>query len=108
MSKCGECSRWIRGGDFGLCCEIDPGLHYDDSDACEKFDPLECAICDETGDVVLVKYPCTMMCQGKQITFQRWSYHCNKCGRKFEPAWMFDQNLGRIKWERRMVEGDNG
>jgi hypothetical protein len=106
MNKCGECSRWIPGGDWGLCCEIDPGLHYEDSDACEKFDPLECNICDEKGGVVLVKYPCTMMYQEKRITFERWSYHCEKCGRKFEPSWMFQQNIGRIKWERRMLEGN--
>ena len=65
MSKCGECSRWIRGGDFGLCCMIDPGLHYDDSDACDEFDPLECAICDETGGVTLVKSPAVFRVDGK-------------------------------------------
>lgn len=103
MSKCGECSLWINGGDFGLCCKIDPGLHYESSDACEKFDPLECAICDETGGVILDKYPQTLKYQGKQITIERWSYRCTKCGRAYEPDWMFDQNLGRIKWASRMM-----
>lgn len=102
MSKCGECSLWLNGGDFGLCCKIDPGLHYEDSDACEKFDPLECAICGEVGGVRLVKSPDVFRVDGKSISYERWSYCCDKCGADYEEGWMFDQNVGRIAWERRM------
>lgn len=102
MNKCGDCSRWLPGGDFGLCCKIDPGLHYESSDACEKFDPMECAICDEVGGVHLVKSPDVFRIEGKSIPYERWSYHCDKCGADYEAGWMFDQNVGRIAWERRI------
>lgn len=108
MSKCGECSLWINGGDFGLCCKIDPGLHYEDSDACEKFDPLECAICDETGGVVLDKYRQTIHWNGKQMEIERCSYRCTKCGRAYESGWMFDRNVARIAWARRMLGETDG
>lgn len=114
MSKCGECTKYLGGGDWDLCCkEKHEGypmgfLCYEDTEACEKFDPIECACCDETGGVVLMKYPCTMQWQGKQITFERWSYHCNKCNRKFEPGWMFDRNLLNIRWERGKPEVADG
>lgn len=103
MSKCGECSLWINGGDWGLCCKIDPGLHYEDSDACEKFKPLECAICDETGGVVLDKYRQTIYWNEKQMEIERCSYRCTKCGRAYESGWMFDRNVARIAWARRML-----
>ena len=41
MHKCGECEFFRDGGDWGLCCTKDYWLHYEDSDACEKFEPKE-------------------------------------------------------------------
>lgn len=35
--KCGECANFIGGGDFGLCCKVDYGLHYEHSIACDRF-----------------------------------------------------------------------
>lgn len=51
MSKCGSCRYFIGGGDWNLCCSKDYYLHYEDSPACDKYDPLEirtcyCPICD--------------------------------------------------------------
>lgn len=109
MSKCGECTKYIGGGDWDLCCkEKHEGyprgfLCYEDTDACEKFDPLECAICDEKGGVTLVKKQDVFRVDGKSIPYERWSYQCNKCGADYEPCWMFDQNVGRIAWMRRML-----
>lgn len=39
--KCGNCKRFIGGGDWGLCCQIDAGLYYEDSDACDDYEPKE-------------------------------------------------------------------
>ena len=35
-----KCKYFIGCGDFGLCCELDYGLWYED-DSCEKWDPKE-------------------------------------------------------------------
>lgn len=96
MRNCGVCSHYLAGGDFGLCCELKYDLCYESSDACEKFDPMECPRCDEVGSVRLDKYPSKILWQGKQVSFERWTYRCEKCGNAFEPGWMFNQNLGRI------------
>ncbi len=40
-SCCGNCKRFIGGGDWGLCCQVDYGLHYEDSDACHDYEPKE-------------------------------------------------------------------
>lgn len=39
--KCGSCRHFIGGGDWGLCCQIDAGLYYEDSDACDNYEPKE-------------------------------------------------------------------
>lgn len=57
----------------------------------------ECPYCDAEGSVRLDKYEQTMNWRGKTVTFERWSYRCKKCGQAFEPGWMFNQNLERIK-----------
>lgn len=99
QNKCGVCAHYLAGGDFGLCCEKRYELCYETTPACEEFfEPIECAICDEQGGVILVKYPFIEKVEGKQIAFERWSYHCTKCGQTYEPAWMMNQNLGRMKW----------
>ncbi len=102
MNKCGECANYIGGGDWDLCCmEKHEGypmgfLCYEDTDACEKFAPIECVNCDTVGNVHLGKYTQTMVYRGKQISIERWTFRCSKCGRAFEPSWMYQQNLGRI------------
>lgn len=40
MRKCKNCKHFIGFGDFGLCCELDYGLWYED-DICEKWEPDE-------------------------------------------------------------------
>lgn len=37
---CKDCKYFLGCGDFGLCCELDPGLWYED-DSCEKCEPKE-------------------------------------------------------------------
>lgn len=39
--KCGSCRHFIGGGDWGLCCQIDYGLHYEDSEACQDYEQME-------------------------------------------------------------------
>lgn len=36
---CAQCSHYVGGGDFGLCCTIEAGLWYEDSPAekCKTF-----------------------------------------------------------------------
>jgi predicted RNA-binding Zn-ribbon protein involved in translation (DUF1610 family) len=53
MNKCGSCRYFIGGGDWALCCSKDYWLHYEESDACEKYERGEdktgyCPICDKT------------------------------------------------------------
>lgn len=35
--RCGDCVHYVGGGDWGLCCKLDYGLHYEDSIACFRF-----------------------------------------------------------------------
>lgn len=39
--KCGSCRYFIGGCDWGLCCQIDYGLHYEASEACQDYEPKE-------------------------------------------------------------------
>ncbi len=39
--RCGSCRYFIGGGDWGLCCQIDYGLHYEDSESCDDYEPEE-------------------------------------------------------------------
>lgn len=39
--RCGNCKHFIGGGDWDLCCQIGYGLHYDDSEACQDYEPKE-------------------------------------------------------------------
>ena len=66
--------------------------------------PQECPYCDAEGTISLDKYPQTMLWQGKQVQIERWSCRCGKCGTAFEPAWMFQQNLDRIRQAHREAE----
>lgn len=41
MKKCKDCKHFIGMGDFGTCCSVDYGLHYEDSTACDKWESKE-------------------------------------------------------------------
>ena len=36
---CGNCSHFLGGGDWNLCCNLSPDLFYSNTPACDKFEP---------------------------------------------------------------------
>lgn len=105
--KCGDCDRFMMvPGGAPLCLDNRCCPHHEDHEACDEFKSRECTYCDEVGYVRLDKYEQTMRYKGKMITFERWSYRCEKCGRASEPGWMFYRNLDRIEAATREVSKD--
>ena len=35
---CYQCRHFLGGGDWGLCCDLQYGLCYKETNACEKFE----------------------------------------------------------------------
>lgn len=75
MNKCGNCQHFIGMGDWDLCCELKHEgypmgfLCYEDTDACEKFTPIELRTCY-----------CPLCDKHFRIRSNKSSGHCPDCG----------------------------
>jgi len=56
---CCMCDNYIGAGDWNLCCKVDPCLHYENDEACDRFVPSK--IC-------------------KNVSSYVGMFRCSKCG----------------------------